>query len=105
MASYRVEVTGSARKEVRQLPGNMRQRVIRALRDLEERPRPETSQALDLSKGAIEVATGIELRRIRLDSWRVVYVVAVEDRLVTVLAVRRRPPYHYEDLKELLQGT
>jgi len=31
-----------------------------------------------------------------------VYVIDEEWELVTVLAVRKRPPYDYEDLKELL---
>jgi mRNA-degrading endonuclease RelE of RelBE toxin-antitoxin system len=45
----------------------------------------------------------VELRRIRIDRWRVVYVIESDLSLVTVLAVRKRPPYQYEDLEELLK--
>ena len=103
MASYRVEVTDRARRQIRQLPGSMRQRVIRALRELEEQPRPQTSQALDVSTAGIELPTDMELRRIRMASWRVVYVAEDEAQLITVLAVRKRPPYQYQDLQELLE--
>jgi mRNA interferase RelE/StbE len=43
-----------------------------------------------------------ELRRLRLDRWRIVYAVSDEVRWVWVLAVKRRPPYDYDDLPELL---
>jgi mRNA interferase RelE/StbE len=44
----------------------------------------------------------LELRRLRIERWRVVYVIDEEWELVTILAVRQRPPYDYEDLEELL---
>ena len=44
----------------------------------------------------------LELRRLRIERWRVVYMIDEEWELVTVLAVRKRPPYDYEDLEELL---
>jgi mRNA interferase RelE/StbE len=46
--------------------------------------------------------TVLELRRIRLDRWRVIYVVDEELTQVGVLAIRKRPPYDYKDLPELL---
>jgi len=102
MASYRVEVSDPARSEIRRLPGNMRQRVIRALRALEGEARPSSSQALDMEDLATEPAAGMELRRIQTASWRIVYVVEEADERITVLAVRKRPPYQYDDLDELL---
>jgi mRNA interferase RelE/StbE len=51
---------------------------------------------------ATEPAAGMELRRIRTASWRIVYVVEEADERITVLAVRKRPPYQYDDLDELL---
>lgn len=48
------------------------------------------------------VQQAIELRRIRLDSWRLVYAVSSSENWVWVLAVRRRPPYDYEDLEGLV---
>jgi mRNA interferase RelE/StbE len=50
----------------------------------------------------LDVPPGVELRRIRMDPWRVVYVVSDAEAWVWVLAVRKRPPYDYEDLEELL---
>jgi mRNA-degrading endonuclease RelE of RelBE toxin-antitoxin system len=104
MASYRVEVTDPARKEIRLLPGNMRQRVIRLLRALQQEPRPDNSRALDAAKDDVHLETGAELRRVRLASWRVVYLVEDERALVTVLAIRRRPPYQYGDLGQLVEN-
>ena len=105
MASYRVEVADEARREIRQVPGNVRQRIVRLLRSLQQEPRPESSRALDAIKAGIDLEPGTELRRVRMASWRVVYLVEVRDALVVVLAIRQRPPYQYEDLKELTSST
>jgi mRNA-degrading endonuclease RelE of RelBE toxin-antitoxin system len=45
---------------------------------------------------------GLEVHRLRIDSWRVLYVIDPEWEIITVLAVRKRPPYNYEDLRDLL---
>jgi mRNA interferase RelE/StbE len=37
-----------------------------------------------------------------MDRWRNVYIITELDRFVDVLAVRRRPPYDYGDIAELL---
>ncbi|HSN74092.1 MAG TPA: hypothetical protein VL334_03245 [Anaerolineae bacterium] len=44
------------------------------------------------------------LHRITVETWRVVYLIEEEWRVITVLAVRKRPPYQYSDLSELLTG-
>jgi mRNA-degrading endonuclease RelE of RelBE toxin-antitoxin system len=44
----------------------------------------------------------LEVRRIRLEDWRVIYVVNEELLQVQVLTIRQRPPYTYDDLDELL---
>ncbi len=41
MACYRVEVSDEARKEIRRLPGNIRQRVVRLLTELQAEPFPD----------------------------------------------------------------
>jgi mRNA-degrading endonuclease RelE of RelBE toxin-antitoxin system len=99
MASFRVEVDREIQKATRRLPGNIRQRVLRALKGLRDEPRPAGSEALDV--GAFELPPGVEPRRIRMESWRIVYVVEEEDLRVSVLAIRQRPPYQYDDLSEL----
>ncbi|MBU0512150.1 MAG: hypothetical protein KKD28_00075 [Chloroflexi bacterium] len=102
MASYRVSVDRQARKEIRRLPGDMRQRVIRILRALEKKPRPHTGHLLDTAKAGIELDAGVDLYRIRMESWRIVYVIEDEWELITVPAIRKRPPYQYEDLEGLM---
>ncbi len=105
MDSYQVEVTRQVRKEIRRLPGNVRQRVIRTLRVLEQEPRPHNSRSLDTAKAGAELEAGADLRRIRIASWRIVYLVEEEWRLVSVLAIRKRPPYQYDDLDELIRNA
>jgi len=63
---------------------------------LAENPRPPGSKRLD--------APGLEpeLYRLRLDRWRVIYAITERDRVVDVLTVRKRPPYDYGDLENLI---
>jgi mRNA-degrading endonuclease RelE of RelBE toxin-antitoxin system len=102
MGSYQVDVSAEARAQVRQLPGNMRQRVVRMLRELEAEPRPHTSKALDVSELAVQLPEQTEARRIRVEGWRIIYAVEEAFQRVQVLAIRKRPPYRYEDLERLL---
>lgn len=44
-----------------------------------------------------------ELWRLRLDNWRILYAIDESQGIVDVLAVRKRPPYDYGDLEELLE--
>ena len=83
----------------RALPGNLRQRVRRVIDDLGVTPRPAESRLLDTA--GIDLPASIELRRIRIERWRIIYAVSDIDRWVWLLAIRRRPPYDYEDLPEL----
>lgn len=94
--SYQIEVSPGARAEIPRLPGHVRQRIRRAISALAEDPRPPTSRLLDH-----DLAVG-EPRRLRIDRWRIVYAVLGGDRrIVAVVAVRRRPPYTYQDLATL----
>ena len=96
MTPYQVFITPRALKEAKELPGHMRQRIRRAIQDLANDPCPANSKELDVRGLAQEV------RRLRLDQWRVVYAITERDAIVDVLAVRRRPPYDYGDLNALL---
>ena len=51
-----------------------------------------------------EVSLTWEVRRIRLEGWRIIYAIDEEAKFVAVLAVRKRPPYDYEDLSDLLEN-
>ena len=97
MTAYTVFVTPEALDDIRELPGHIRQRIRRAIHDLAAAPRPQRSKALD----AVNIPG--ELRRIRLERWRIVYVVHDADRVVDIIAVRKRPPYDYGDLSALLE--
>jgi mRNA interferase RelE/StbE len=96
VSHYRVYTTRRALQEAKELPGHVRQRAKRAIRALADNPRPSNSRALEVPD------FGRELRRLKLDSWRVVYAVTDAESTVDVLAVRKRPPYDYGDLEILL---
>ena len=97
---YKVYVLPQAWKEIKRLPGNVRQRVKRAIDGLGNNPRPPRSIELDTS-GLPE--TGVELRRLRIERWRIVYAITETELYVDVLAVRKRPPYDYGNLERLLE--
>jgi mRNA-degrading endonuclease RelE of RelBE toxin-antitoxin system len=95
---YRVWIGDEAKAEIRRLPGHVRQRMRHLVRDLGEQPRPHSSRLLNTPEHA-----GVEVRRVRLGHWRAVYVIDEEWQELGILAVRRRPPYDYQDLAELLE--
>ena len=98
MSHYSVYITPGAWQEAKELPGHMRQRIKRAIDQLSENPRPAKSKALDVP----EISQ--ELRRLRLDRWRIVYAITEEDNVIDVLAIRKRPPYDYGDLVALIEN-
>lgn len=118
MSHYTVYVTPLAWDEAQDLPGHIRQRVRRAIAALADEPRPAASKALvrviqedvgddqaPASRQADEPSEPTrELRRIRLDRWRIVYAITETDQAIDVLAVRKRPPYDYGDLERLLSA-
>jgi mRNA interferase RelE/StbE len=97
---FRLFIEPEVHQARNQLPGHIRQRVRRLFDDLAAEPRPAQSKLLDVA--GLGVPEEIELRRLRLDPWRVIYAVNAAEGWVWVLAVRRRPPYDYEDLGELV---
>ena len=96
MTRYTAYVVPRAWQEIRDLPGHMRQRVRQVIDGLADNPRPPRSKRLDVPE--LEP----ELYRLRLDRWRIVYAVTKERHVVDVLAIRKRPPYDYGDLEELV---
>jgi mRNA interferase RelE/StbE len=97
VGTYTVYVIPPAWTEIKALPGNLRQRVKRAIDALADNPHPADSLVLDVPESERELC------RLRLDRWRIVYAVTAAEKAVDVLAVRKRPPYDYGDLEELLQ--
>jgi mRNA-degrading endonuclease RelE of RelBE toxin-antitoxin system len=75
----------------------MRQRVKRATEALADDSLPSASRKLNIPE------IKCNLRRLRLDKWRIVYAVDEANYIVDVLAIRKRPPYDYGDLGQLLR--
>lgn len=99
MSQYAVYVLPGEFRTIKRLPGNMRQRIKRAIDGLTDNPRPPGSKQLQVSD---DEEFAWELRRLRIDNWRIVYLISEDERAVDVVAVRKRPPYDYGDLGELL---
>ncbi|MBE2234299.1 MAG: type II toxin-antitoxin system RelE/ParE family toxin [Anaerolinea sp.] len=95
--SYRVWIDPSAVFELKGTPGHVRQRLKRAMLALGNDPRPPDSKQLDW------LSERFEPRRLKLRNWRVVYAVDDQANWVWVLAIRKRPPYDYDDLDILFQ--
>lgn len=57
MNLYTIYITPETFKTIKELPGNIRQRVRKAIHDLSENPRPFDSKELDLSGVEIERET------------------------------------------------
>jgi mRNA interferase RelE/StbE len=78
--TYRLAILRRAQKELVQLPSSSYQRVVDAVRDLAEDPRPP---------GCLKLS-GREGWRIRIGDYRVVYEIDDEERSVTVLHIGHR---------------
>lgn len=66
MVSYQVEINNRAKREIRDLPGHMRQRVIRSIGDLRTKPRPPASRELDIVAAGLKLDAGMSLHRIKI---------------------------------------
>jgi mRNA interferase RelE/StbE len=97
---YDVFIAREVHRSRTRLPGNVRQRVRHVIDGLAEDPRPGGSTLLDLA--GLHVPSDVEVRRYRVDSWRIVYAINDQAHWVWVLALRRRPPYDYADLADLV---
>jgi mRNA interferase RelE/StbE len=97
MNRYTVYVTPQVLREIKDLPGYMRQRVKKVIDGLEANPHPTGSKQLQMPESGT-----VELWRVRLDKWRIVYAITEADSIIDVLAVRKRPPYDYGDLEAFL---
>lgn len=84
----------SAWEDFNRLSGSTRREMIHAVDAIEKSPRLPASKRLTIPNETTEI------RRYRLGHWRIIYAV---DEQPLILAIRRRPPYDYEDLEELLK--
>lgn len=84
--TYRVEFTTGAARQVRKLPRSVRDRLLDAIEDLEDDPRPHGVKKLAGQKTAW---------RIRIGEYRVIYDIFDSELLVTVVrAAHRREAYN-----------
>jgi mRNA interferase RelE/StbE len=78
--SYRLTVKASAQKEMDRLPGAVLRRVDKAILKLAEDPH---------ARGAIKLS-GFPLYRVRIGSYRVLYEIDEEKKVIEIVAVRPR---------------
>ena len=81
MAEYAVVLARSARKELQNLDPQVARRILKQIEALVANPRPA---------GVMKLEGAVDLWRIRVGQWRVVYRISDRDRLVDVIAVRHR---------------
>ena len=81
MAEYRVEVTRSAARDLDSLHQTIARRLLSVIESLADAPRPR--QAAKLTGSASSY-------RVRVGSYRVLYEVSDDRRIVTVLAAGHR---------------
>ena len=78
MSAYTLYIHPRALQEIKNLPGHVRQRAIRAVDALAEQSRP--SGSVELSAVATPKSK-MTLHRLRIDKWRVIYSVDEEDKV------------------------
>jgi mRNA interferase RelE/StbE len=77
--AYHVNISPAAARDIRSLPRSMQERVIRGITALAEMPRP---------RGCSKLAGEVDVYRIRVGDYRVLFQIA--DSIVTVLVIRVR---------------
>ena len=88
MARYRLVIKASASKELEGISEKkIRQRLVRAITQLGDDPRPRSSVKL----------SGYDRYRLRCGPWRIVYAVDDEEALVQVVRIAHR--------KEVYRGS
>jgi mRNA interferase RelE/StbE len=81
MARYEVVFRPSADRALRRLPGDAQRRIVLAVADLADEPRPP---------GVVKLVGGENLWRIRVGVYRVVYEIHDDRLVVLVLRVAHR---------------
>jgi len=87
---YRLKLTSRAQHQLDKLPAEDLGRIVVALRQLGDNPRPSGTKKL---RGPIY--------RIRVGDWRIIYAVFNKDNLIVVGKIARRAEDTYGRMKEL----
>ena len=79
---YRLKISDLAQRQIKAIPSNyVRSEIIDEIAALRDDPYPPGSQLEeDL----------LHRHRLKLNGWRIIYKVDEEDRLITILTVRKR---------------
>ena len=100
---YKIWMLPTVHTTRKRLPGHVRQRIKQILTNLGKKPRPTPSKILRLPDTLNHsLPAEWEIRRYRVDDWRIIYAINETWQEIGVLAIRKRPPYDYEDLTFLL---
>ena len=83
---YRIEIIRAAQKQLISLPRQAQVEIARAIDDLANAPRPSGCKKL----------RGTDLWRLRLERYRVVYIIDDEASLVTVIKIAPRREDTYQ---------
>ncbi len=97
---YQLSVDTPVYQRLKKLPGNVRQRIRRQIADLVNNPRPYKAKQLAVEGLDIH----LEVWRIRIDKWRIVYTIDKTLKLIIVWGVHKRPPYDYQDIPDILES-
>ncbi len=81
MASYEIEISRTAEKQLRKLPRKDQERIVRAIRPLAQAPRPRGSRKL----------TGYDdVFRIRVGHYRLLYSISSTQLVIIILKIGHR---------------
>lgn len=80
MANYKVDITNSARKEIKNLDSQIIKRIVEKLRSLEENPFPHGYKKLIAQDGY----------RIRVGDYRIIYDVLEAEKIVRIYKAGHR---------------
>ena len=89
---YRLKLTSQAQRQLDKLPAEDLGRVVGAIQQLGDNPRPSGSKKL---RGPIY--------RIRVGDWRIIYAVFDKDNLIIVGKIARRSKDTYDRMKDLFK--
>ena len=81
MATFSIEISRSAEKQLKKLPKDDQKRVVEAILELGETPRP---------RGARKLSGYDDVYRIRVATYRILYSVSERKLIVIVLKVGHR---------------
>jgi mRNA-degrading endonuclease RelE of RelBE toxin-antitoxin system len=93
MKTYRIKFADGVLQTIDRLPGHLRQRVKRTIRALSAEPKPQEAV----------VMTGelIGYYRIKIDLYRIIYLVHEEIEIVEIVKVAKRGDKTYRGLRPL----